>query len=114
METSDVSKFLELFVLMAMGHCLADYPLQTDRMAVEKCAGKDVNLSWKWWLSAHAGVHGLVVALLTGMPFVGLAEWLIHIAIDYGKCKHLYRLPADQALHIGCKLIWAAIVISLR
>ena len=112
MEYDQIGRFFELFVLMAMGHCLADFPLQTDRMAVEKCAGKDVTLNWKWWLCAHAGVHGLVVALITGVPFLGLAEWGIHILIDYGKCKHLYKLSTDQALHIGCKIVWAGVLVS--
>lgn len=112
MEQSDLVRFFELFIMLAMGHCLADYPLQTDRMAVEKCAGKDVTLSWKWWLSAHAGVHGLVVGLITGIPALGLAEWMIHIAIDYGKCRHMYKLAADQGFHMLCKVAWAAIVVA--
>ena len=55
---------LELFALLSMGHFLADFSLQGDRMAVEKCPGRDVTLSWQWWLAAHAAVHGLIVALL--------------------------------------------------
>ena len=71
-----VDQPLQLFILLILGHFLADFPLQGDRMAVEKCPGKDVVLNWRWWLSAHAATHGFVVALLTGLPVLGLVEML--------------------------------------
>lgn len=46
---------LELFVVLAIGHFLGDFGLQSNRMAVEKCAGRDATLSWQLWLLAHAG-----------------------------------------------------------
>lgn len=100
-----------LLALMAMGHCVADYPLQTDRIAVEKCQGCDTTLNWRWWLSAHAGVHAFFVALITGSPLLGVGEWLLHIAIDHGKCKKLYNLAVDQSLHLACKLLWAVLAV---
>ena len=30
----------DLLILLVLGHFLADFPLQSDRMAVEKCPGK--------------------------------------------------------------------------
>jgi len=78
---------VDLLIMLILGHFLGDYPLQGDKMAVEKCPGKDVTLSWKWWLTAHAGTHGFIVALLTGIPALGLAEMLAHFLIDFGKCR---------------------------
>lgn len=104
---------LELFLMLTMGHFLGDFGLQSDRMAREKCPGNGVTLGWGWWLSSHAAIHGFIVGLVTQMPLLGLAEWLVHIVIDIGKCRHLWRLNVDQSLHIGTKVLWAFIAISM-
>ena len=109
-----VDQPLDLFILLILGHFLADYPLQGDKMAVEKCPGKDVTLDWRWWLSAHAGTHGFVVALLTGIPLLGVAEMVVHSLIDFGKCRLGYKLIVDQAMHWACKVIWVAFVLAIR
>ena len=101
---------LQLFILLILGHFVADFPLQGDRMAAEKCPGKDVVLSWRWWLSSHAATHGFVVAILTGFPVLGLCEMLIHGLIDYGKCRLHYPLIVDQSLHWACKLMWVLVI----
>lgn len=100
---------LALFALLAMGHFLGDFGLQNDRMAVEKCAGRDVTLPWQWWLTAHAAIHGLLVALITGLPWLGLAEWAVHAWIDHCKCRGRYGLGVDQLLHLLSKLGWAGL-----
>jgi len=108
---NDIINIFNLLLFLAMGHCLADYPLQTDRIAIEKCPGCDTTLNWRWWLTAHAGVHGFFVVLITGVPLLGLAEWILHLVIDYGKCRRLYNLTVDQFLHLACKLIWASLAV---
>ena len=95
-----------LLGLLVMAHFLGDFGLQSDRMAVEKCPGCDRTLPWPWWLTAHAAIHGLLVALLTGLPLLGLAEWLLHAVIDLFKCRGRYSLAVDQLLHLLCKLLW--------
>jgi hypothetical protein len=100
-----------LFAYLAMGHCVADYPLQTDRIALEKCPGCSSTLDWRWWLSAHAGVHAFFVVLITGLPLLGLGEWLLHALIDLGKCRRRYNLAVDQSLHLLCKLLWAGLAV---
>ncbi|MGB1417197.1 MAG: DUF3307 domain-containing protein [Synechococcus sp.] len=107
-----VDQPLQLFILLILGHFLADFPLQNDRMAVEKCPGKDVVLNWRWWLSAHAATHGFVVAMLTGWPVLGVAEMLTHGLIDYGKCRLHYSLAVDQALHWLCKAVWVLVLMA--
>ena len=59
--------FFNLFLLLAMGHFLGDFALQSDRMAQEKCAGTDPTLPWWIWLTAHGAIHGLIVAVLSGL-----------------------------------------------
>lgn len=102
-----------MMLMLSMGHFLCDFGLQSDRMAQEKCPGRGVTLGWGWWLTAHAAIHGLMVAIITNIPALGLAEWILHIFIDIGKCRHLWRLPVDQSLHIGSKLIWAFLAVLL-
>ena len=52
--------------------------------------------------------HGFMVALLTGIPVLGLAEMVAHSLIDFGKCRFGYKLIVDQALHWACKIVWVA------
>lgn len=103
----------ELLIMLVFGHFLADFPLQGDRMAVEKCPGKDAVLGWRWWLAAHAATHGLVVAVLTGVPGLGLAEMFFHAVIDYGKCRFRYSIAVDQMMHWACKLAWVLVLTKL-
>lgn len=110
--TQVISEF-GLFALLAMGHFVADFALQSDRMAVEKCPGKDHTLPWPWWLLAHSGIHAFFVTWLTGVVWLGLAEWVLHALIDYGKCRHRYGMAVDQLLHMVCKMIWVLILFTL-
>jgi hypothetical protein len=103
--------FFNLYLLLAMGHFLGDFALQSDRMAQEKCAGADLTLPWWIWLTAHAAIHGLIVAVLTGIPLLGLGEWVLHSLIDYGKCRHRYPIVTDQLLHLSLKAVWAALAV---
>ncbi len=107
---ADLQAGLDLFLLLAMGHFLADFALQSDRMAQEKCPQARGVLPWGWWLAAHAGIHGFLVAVISGVPLLGLAEWILHAAIDLGKCRRVYSIGVDQALHLGCKLLWVAVL----
>jgi hypothetical protein len=99
-----------LLILLVLGHWLGDYALQSDRMAVEKCQGCDQVLHWRWWLTAHGGIHGFLVAWITGVPLLGLAEWGIHVLIDWGKCRHRYGMALDQGLHMACKALWVLLL----
>lgn len=103
---------VQSFLLLAMGHFLADFGLQSDRMATEKCRGKDCTLPWQWWLLSHAAIHGFFVAVLTGVVWLGLAEWVVHMLIDDGKCRHRYSLGFDQLLHLICKLVWVLVMLA--
>jgi hypothetical protein len=103
-----------LFWLL-VGHALADYPLQTEWMVHAKnrhnlqpsSSSKRPDLIWLHVLSAHAAIHGGMVALVTHNLFFGLAEFVLHWIIDYGKSEHWYGFHTDQLLHVSCKLLWA-------
>lgn len=100
-----------LFLVLAMGHFVGDFGLQSDRMACEKCPGHGVTLGWGWWLLSHAAIHGFIVAVVTGVPLLGLAEVAIHCLIDLAKCRKVWNLAIDQAVHVGVKLLWAVLAV---
>ena len=49
-----------------------------------------------------------------GIPLLGLAEWISHWLTDYAKCRNLYGLAMDQALHLFVKLIWLGVALQLN
>lgn len=104
-----------LFYLVAT-HALLDFPLQGDAVAVEKSRHSgsvlQQHVPWFYWLTAHALVHGLGVAVVTGSPTLGLLEALAHWAIDFGKCERWYSIHVDQALHVACKLLWVVLLFG--
>ena len=70
---------LPLFLVLCFGHCLCDFPLQSDKIAVGKCPGSSLEgIAWPYWLAGHAGTHALAVALISGNAWLGLAEFLAH------------------------------------
>jgi hypothetical protein len=100
------------FLMLVMGHALADFSFQNEWMAKYKNrhAGRSYTpgyTTWPYVLSAHALIHGLMVALITGNPMLGAAETLCHWLIDFGKCESWYGIHADQSMHIFCKVAWA-------
>ena len=106
-----VITFSDALILLVLAHFVCDFTLQPDRMALEKVAGHDVTLNWRWWLLSHAATHGLAVALITGIPLLGLAELTLHAIIDWAKSRLRFSLAFDQFLHLACKLVWAALVV---
>ena len=100
-----------LFLLIA-GHALADYPLQGDFLAKAKNRTMPIPGVPFWQaLGAHALIHGGVVALVTGIWWLGLAEAVMHAWIDDAKCRGALTFNQDQGLHIVCKLAWFAIFL---
>ena len=105
---------ISIFLNLVFAHFLCDFALQNDKMAVEKCPGRDVTLPWYWWLTAHSATHGLAVSLITGIPLFGILEMGMHFLLDYSKCRFRLSLAFDQAGHIFCKFLWASLLVWLR
>lgn len=103
---------LELLALLIVGHALCDYPLQGDFLSRAKNHTAPLS-GVPWWqaLGAHAVIHGGMVGLLTGSLWLGIAETVVHFAIDRGKCAGRYGYNVDQGLHIVCKLVWVAALL---
>lgn len=121
--TTGIAACLAAFLIK---HLLADLILQTGWMAM----GKERPEGWLWPLSAHAGVHGALTALLflavaPPLAWLGLADAVIHggidrlkgIAANRGKLTprqtaFWWLFGADQTLHhlthLGLAILLAA------
>lgn len=111
---------VELTLLLVAGHFFADYVFQSDYMARGKNRnrppenvppGQRVMTVWPYILTAHAGVHGTIVGLITGVWWLGLAEAVCHWLIDFGKCENWYGIHFDQGMHFFLKLVWVELAL---
>lgn len=104
---------LALFAALVFLHALADYPLQGDFLAKAKNRTAPIPGIPFWHaLWAHSIIHGGFVGIATGSLWLGLAETLIHAATDDAKCRGKISYNTDQAIHIGCKAVWALVVFA--
>lgn len=103
-----------MFFLLLAGHALADFPLQAGPMATEKSRHSTTDLQkavpWYYWLTAHSLIHGGAVYLVTQSLTLGLLETVVHWLIDFAKCEGWTNIHMDQALHVGCKLLWCVLI----
>ena len=101
-----------LFFALIAAHCLCDYPLQGDFLAKAKNRSAPI-AGVPWWqaLGAHAAIHGGAVGLITGIWWLGLAEFACHFAIDDLKCRGRLSFNGDQMAHVLCKAAWVGVVI---
>lgn len=107
--------FTTMLCLLIVAHALADYPLQGDFLARAKNRTAPIP-GFPWWqaLTAHAVIHAGMVGVITGSIGLGLAEGAIHWLTDDLKCRGKIGLNTDQAIHIICKIAWAAIAVLSR
>lgn len=105
--------FMHVLFFLISGHALADYPLQGDFLANAKNRNTPIGkLFWPHALGAHAMIHAGFVALITGSILLGTAEAIAHAITDWLKCEDRISLHVDQAIHITCKVAWAALATS--
>lgn len=103
-----------LFYLIA-AHCLCDYPLQGDFLSKGKNRFNPlIGVPWYQCMFAHAMIHAGAVALITGVWWLGLAEFFAHFAIDDAKCAGLFDFNVDQGLHIFGKVSWFIVWVIIH
>lgn len=104
---------LELLLLLIAAHALCDYPFQGDFLANGKNHKNPIpGVPFYHPLLAHSSIHGAAVGLITGNIWLGVAEFLIHTAIDYSKCDGRIGFNTDQVMHIICKFVWVAFIFA--
>lgn len=101
---------VETFGLLVAAHALADYPLQGDFLAKAKNRMAPIP-GVPWWqaMGAHAAIHGGFVGLITGLWWLGVAEFVAHFLLDEGKCRGELTFNEDQVFHILFKAAWVLI-----
>ena len=117
--------FFETLMVLIMLHALADFALQTSVMAQMKSKAHDIKrrtankgkygqrnyqLTWFYWLTAHALIHGLLVYIYLG-PLYALITSISHWLIDKLKTRGVTDIHLDQAMHLVVILFNAAIVL---
>lgn len=106
---------IEIFGLLVFGHMLADYPLQGQFLSVAKNRHNPLcGVPWEQGLLAHCVIHAGFVGIITGSIWLALIELVAHAIIDDTKCANRLSFRQDQALHIGCKALWCAILLAVQ
>jgi hypothetical protein len=107
-----VLDFAEVLFWLLVGHALADFVFQTDKMRQFKrpVRVQEGGAPWWFWMSAHCLVHAGAVALATGRIEIGMLEFVVHFAADSIPRRNAYL---NQGLHVISKLVWAYMVVSL-
>lgn len=103
-----MEEVLTLMFLLIAGHAIADYPLQSEFMAIGKGSREKPHngVPWYYCLGSHCLVHGLVVYLITSSAVLGAVETVLHWFIDDAKCRKWTNIHIDQLLHIACKAVY--------
>lgn len=105
---------IRLLLLLFAGHALCDYPLQGDFLARGKNAFAPLpGVPWYQCLLAHALIHAGMVQIITGSSALAFAEFIIHWFTDYAKCEGKLTFNQDQAIHYGCKALWAILAVTV-
>ena len=102
--------FINTLFGLLIAHAVTDYALQSDNMAQWKHPDAFIPPAaghWSWWMTAHALVNALGVALVTGRIELAYAEAGLHWLLDYGKCRGWLTANMDQTGHLLSKIVWA-------
>lgn len=99
----------ELFVALFLTHFITDFGLQSAAMA----AGKTGDLpcghdgpSRVDWLVAHCLINAAGVYLVTGLIWLTVIEFVLHMLIDWSKGEGWLNYRQDQGLHWLCKFLY--------
>lgn len=104
---------LALFFAFAIGHALADYPLQGDYLARTKQRSNASTIcEWLIALTVHSLIHAGGVWLICGSVAFAYTEFVLHWLIDWGKGEGKYGYVADQVLHIACKVAYVIVLVA--
>jgi hypothetical protein len=106
---------LQLLAYMLAAHALCDYPLQGDWLSKAKnptltlVPGETI---WPMALTSHALIQAAAVQIITGSWLLAGVEFVAHWLIDFSKCRGRFGYNLDQWLHVGCKVVYAALLLT--
>lgn len=122
-----------ILIYLLAAHALCDYPLQGDWLSkaknptlifdpsagLRKPADGDrysremLEHIWPLALASHALIQATAVLLITHSIVLCAAEFVLHSAIDYAKCRGTFGYNTDQVFHILCKLAWFSALLAM-
>ena len=114
-----VQGMLLVFLALAIGHAVTDFPLQGPFLSDAKNRHADISAYfnketppgvWLHALTAHSLIHSGAVWLITGSAVLAVVELVLHWLIDYAKCEGWTGFNTDQLLHYVCKLAYAMLI----
>ncbi len=114
-----VQGILLIFLALAIGHAVMDFPLQGKFLSDAKDRHADISSFlgsdppqgvWIHALTAHSLIHAGAVWIVTGSSALAVIELVLHWLIDYAKCEGWTGFHTDQILHYVCKLIYAMMI----
>lgn len=107
---------VKLFFALAIGHALADFPLQGEYLAKFKSRHvRPADLEtvprglWVHCMTAHCLIHAGFVWLITGQVIFAIVEFVLHFILDLLKCEGKTSFNLDQIGHYTCKAGYALI-----
>ena len=104
--------YITILFILIFFHYLADFPLQDVLARAKNQTNPIPDIPWQQALFAHSFIQAGFVYLATGIPALFVAELVCHAVIDYNKSRGELTFTHDQALHLICKMVWAAVVIA--
>ena len=106
---------------LVLGHAVSDFPLQGTFLAIGKDRHADLAAVtggrkwpahiWVYCLTIQSMVQATAVWLVTGSVILSVIEFVMHWLIDLAKNEKLTNFYQDQALHILCKIAYAALIL---
>lgn len=103
---------ITMLLALLVAHALADYPLQGDFLAKAKNRTAPIpGVPWYQAMGAHCLIHGGAVALITGIWWLGVAEFVAHWITDDLKCRGRLTFDQDQIVHWICKAAWVWVTL---
>ena len=114
--TGDLLSALQMFFALAIGHALADFPLQGEYLALGKNRRYLENLGdpmrppeiWISCMGAHCLIHAGAVWAVTGSALLGAVDLVLHWTLDVSKCAGRTNYTQDQIMHLVCKALYAS------
>lgn len=111
---------LQVFFALAIGHALADFPLQGEYLATSKNRRLLERLNdparppeiWFSCMAAHCLIHSGFVWMITGSFIFAIAEFVLHWSLDAAKCRGWTSYNMDQAGHLVCKAGYVALAAT--
>lgn len=112
-----MSEFFTILWWLLMAHAFTDYIWQSPEMGKYKQPDSNPPSNygpWYWHMIAHGLINAAGVNFVTGSVWLGVGEFLVHISLDYSKCRGWCSAWDDQIGHLLSKVAWALCLVLVQ